>query len=160
MTHQIIQPALHLRPFIAEYLLLHISAPASANIPSKPFPASPRQGLLFYARGFLTANENNGKGATIRPKTTLFGQQLSRFDYQPSPDYLMVEVIFQPGMLAKFLRVPGTELVNKNVDAEAVLGPQVGRVNERIANARSYADMIDHLETYLWQRLQQANVAR
>ena len=160
MTHQIILPAPHLRPFVAEYLLLHISVPASVIIPPKPFPASPRQGLLFYARGFLTANENNGKGALVRPRTTVFGQQISRFDYQPSPDYLMVEVVFRPGMLTKFLRLPLTELTNHNVDAEAVLGPDVGCVNERVANSQSYAEMITHVETYLWQRLQQVTVDR
>ena len=47
----------------------------------------------------------------------------------------MVDVQFQPGVLAKYLRQPLLEFVDRNVDAEAVLGPDVRRLNDQLANA-------------------------
>ena len=95
-----------------------------------------------------------------RPCAVVYGQQLTRLDLALCPgEYLMVDVQFQPGILAKFLRQPLREFVDQNVDAEAVLGPDVRRLHEQLANATDYAQLVPLVEAYLWPRLQAGGVA-
>ena len=71
----------------------------------------------------------------------------------------MVDVQFQPGMLTKFLRQLLSEFVDQNVDAEAVLGPDVRCLHEQLANATNYGQLVPLVEEYLWPRLQTGGVA-
>ena len=155
MVYAHIQPSPHLRAFVREYLVLHFRFSPADPAPVKPFPAPPTQGLTFYPRGFLTARCPAAGTATLRPRTVVYGQQLTRLDLVLCQgEYMMVDVQFQPGVLAKFLRQPLLEFVNQNVDAEAVLGPEVRRLNDQLANATDYGQLVPLLEDYLWPRLQ------
>lgn len=155
MVYAHIQPSGHLRAFVREYTVLHFRFSAADPAPVKPFPAPPTQGLTFYPRGFLTARCPAAGTATLRPRTVVYGQQLTRLDLALcQSEYLMVDVQFQPGVLARFLRQPLGEFVDRNVDAEAVLGPDVRRLNEQLANATNYGQLVPLLENYLWPRLQ------
>ena len=48
--------------------------------PSSLFRPPPTQGLTFYPRGFLTAHCPAVGTATLRPRTVVYGQQLTRLD--------------------------------------------------------------------------------
>ena len=155
-----IPPSPHLRAFVREYTVLHFHFGPADPAPVKPFPAPPTQGLTFYPRGFLTARCPAAGTATLRPRTVVYGQQLTRLDLALCQgEYLMVDVQFQPGVLAKLLRQPLLEFVDRNVDAEAVLGPDVRRLNDRLANATDYGQLVPLVEGYLWPRLQAGAVA-
>ena len=145
MVYAQIQPSPHLRAFVREYTVLHFCFTAADPVPIKPFPAPPTQGLTFYPRGFLTARCPAAGTATLRPRTVVYGQQLTRLDLALCQgEYLMVDVQFQPGVLAKFLRLSLLEFVDQNVDAEAVLGPDVRRLNDQLANATDYAQLVPY----------------
>ena len=159
MVYAHIQPSPHLRAFVREYTVLHFCFTAADPVPIKPFPAPPTQGLTFYPRGFLTARCPAAGTATLRPRTVVYGQQLTRLDLALCQgEYLMVDVQFQPGVLAKFLRLSLLEFVDQNVDAEAVLGPDVRRLNDQLANATDYGQLVPLVEDYLWPRLQAGEV--
>ncbi len=155
MIHRLIQPSPHLRTFVKEYLLLHFMFDKTKPIPVKPFPARPQQSIVFYIRGCITAF-NPGTGLfTTYPKISINGPQLSRFDFHLSPDYLMFSVDFQPGALSRFLRLPfDDEFIDHRIDAEAILGPEIRRVHERMANTNQYETIIQLVEAYLWKRIQ------
>lgn len=161
MAYAHIPPSKHLRAFVREYTVLHFCFDPADPAPVKPFPAPPTQGLTFYPRGFLTARCPAAGTATRRPRTVVYGQQLTRLDLALCQgEYLMVDVQFQPGVLAKFLRRPLLEFVDQNVDAEAVLGPDVRRLNDQLANATDYGQLVPLVEGgYLWPRLQVGGVA-
>ena len=160
MVYAHIQPSEHLRAFVREYTVLHFRFGPADPVAVKPFPAPPTQGLTFYPRGFLTARSPAAGTATRRPRAVVYGQQLTRLDLALCPDeYLMVDVQFQPGVLAKFLRQPLLAFVDRNVDAEAVLGPEVHRLTDRLANATDYAQLVPLLEAYLGPRLRAVGVA-
>ena len=155
-----IPPSPHLRAFVREYTVLHFHFGPADPAPVKPFPAPPTQGLTFYPRGFLTARCPAAGTATLRPRTVVYGQQLTRLDLALCQgEYLMVDVQFQPGVLTKLLRQPLLEFVDRNVDAEAVLGPDVRRLNDQLANATDYGQLVPLVEGYLWPRLQAGTVA-
>ena len=84
------------------------------------------------------------------PRNTVFGQAVSRVDFlMPPEEYLMIRVVFHPGGLFRLLRVPLTEFTDRKTDAEAVINQEVQAVNDRIANAFGYAEMLAIVEQYL-----------
>lgn len=155
MIYRSIQPSPHLRAFVREYFLLHFKVDTQAPALVKPFPVRPQQCIVFYLRGGVTAVNPETRAVTQFPRTAINGPQLSRFDFQLSPDYLMFSVDFQPGALAKFLRLPLTnEFIDERIDAEAILNPEIHLVHERMANATRYETIVHVVEDYLWQRIQ------
>ena len=69
-------------------------------------------------------------------------------------DYLAISVRFQPGALFKFLKVPMSEFLHKNEDAELVLGHEVRKLNDQLANTESYENMLSLIEEFLWNKIQ------
>ena len=81
MVYAHIQPSPHLCAFVREYMAVHF----------RFGPADPA--LTFYPRGFLMARCSAAGTATLRSRTVLYGQQLTRLDLAPCQgEYLMVDV--------------------------------------------------------------------
>ncbi|GAB3643594.1 helix-turn-helix domain-containing protein [Spirosoma arcticum] len=155
MIYRFIQPSPHLRAFVNEYCLLHFVFDKNVPAPIKPFPVRPQQCIVFYLRGCITAVNYETGASTTFAKTSVNGPQLSRFDFQLSPDYLMFSVDFQPGALSRFLRLPlTTDFIDERIDAEAMLNPEIHQVHERMANATRYETIVQVIEDYLWKRIQ------
>jgi AraC-like DNA-binding protein len=154
MIYTYIQPSVHLRDYIKVYKLIHYRFDPHNPAAVKPFAASPNQGITFYPRGFLTAHDPDVGTSTIRPRTVVFGQHVSRLNLCLCQDeFMLFDVSFQPGVLSKFIRCPLGEFVNQNMDAEAVLGAEVRQVNEQLADATQYDQLTAIVEAYLWQRI-------
>jgi AraC-like DNA-binding protein len=94
------------------------------------------------------------KSTEKRAKTVIFGLPLTRQNLHLPEDYIAVSVRFHPGGLYKFLGIPMPEFLNKNIDAALVLGNEISEVNDRMANAKSYHDMISIMEAYLLEQMQ------
>jgi len=62
-------------------------------------------------------------------------------------------------VLTKFLRQPLLGFVDQNGDAEVVLGTDVRRLNDQLANASNCAQLVPLIEDYLWPRLQVGGMA-
>jgi AraC-like DNA-binding protein len=86
----------------------------------------------------------------------VFGQQTKPCDVCLAPEFLMFRVHFQPGALFRLLKVPLQELGEDYFDAEPVLGRGVLDVSERLASARSCAEMVETVEAYLLRSVVQA----
>jgi AraC-like DNA-binding protein len=158
MIYKIIQPSPHLQSFIKDYLLLHFTFDAKIPVPVKPFPANTLQCLVFYVKGFVTAYDPNSGISIVFPQIAINGSITSRLDFRVSPDYLLLSVGFHPGALSKFLRLPLTEFVDERVDAEAILNPEIHAVQERMANATSYENIVQIAEEYLWKRIRKLKI--
>ena len=76
MIYKIIQPSIHLKGFIKDYLLLHFVFDKSAPVPVKPFPASTRQAITFYIRGNVTVLSPVTGASAIFPQTAINGSIL------------------------------------------------------------------------------------
>ncbi|MCO5949879.1 helix-turn-helix domain-containing protein [Mucilaginibacter flavidus] len=152
MIHSVIPPAPHLKTFVKDYLLLHFVFDNNAPPPVKPFPANTQHSLVFYLRGGIKAFDPKTGTSKTFAKTAINGSQVSRFDFYLSPHYLMFAVNFQPGTLAKFLRLPLTEFIDERIDAEAIL-PKINQLHERMANSDSYEGIVQIVEEYIWQRI-------
>jgi len=152
-------PSAHLQPFIRELLLLDVAAEPGEVVPAKAMAANTEQCLVFYLRGQVTAVQPESGTTTVYAPTALNGTQSARFDFYISSRFRMLSVQFQPGVLAKFLRVPLPEFTNARIDGEAVLAAEIRQVQEQLVNAPTYAALGELVEAYIWQRIQRLGIA-
>jgi AraC-like DNA-binding protein len=154
MFYQFIQPSPHLRAFVKDYTILDFKVESSMPTMIKPFPATPIHSLVFYVKGGITAYDPKANIEQKFPQIAVNGQQVSHFDFHMPHEYLMFSINFQPCALSKFLRLPLVEFVDKRIDAEAILNPQIQSIYEQLENAPNYSTMIKVIEQYLWHRIQ------
>lgn len=161
MIYKEIYPTKALQWLVKDYLLLHWEiekSPQSTLV--KPYPTRLEQSLVFFARGYIHS-EDVVTGLTQRISNhALFGQQSSRLNFHSTacPDFLMFMVNFQPAGLYRFLGFPAHEFTNSFIDSESVINSEVRAVNERLANASSYTEMIEIVENYLLDRSKKVKI--
>lgn len=155
MIQQSFTPGPPLQKYIREYILIHLQIDKNLEVPIKPYPANPEQGITFYVKGSVTSVDPLTGISEKRPSTVVFGQPVSRQNLQPTHQYMMLDIRFQPGALCKFIRLPMTEFLHKNIDAELVLGTEIRRVQEELANSPDYDSMLRIIETYLRKKIRQ-----
>ena len=153
MIYKCCRPSVHLREFIRDYLLIHFNFSNIETTPVKPYPACPKQGIIFYIKGSVVSSIPETGISEKREQTIIFGQPTTRQNLHLPKDYLAISVRFQPGALFKFLNVPMTEFLQKNVDAALVIGGEVRLLNDQLANTPSYQEMLLLIEAFLWKRI-------
>lgn len=153
MIYRYRQPSYHLRNYVRDYVLAHFVIDTNQNVPLKPFPAKPQGGIIFFIKGFLIANNPSLSTTEKREHTLIVGQQEFRQTFQLSHEFLMIDVIFQPGALNKLLGIPMTEFLNKHIDAELLFGQQIHDVNEQLANSICYETMFGIIEKFLLEKI-------
>lgn len=152
MIYQEILPCPVLRPFVRNYLLVHLH---DVVFPVKPYPTRIEQALVFFARGHIESHDpQKGLVSTIA-SNAFFGQQVSRLNFRTfmEPDFLMLMVIFQPGAMHRLLGFSCNELTQVYCDAEDILTAELRSVNDQIANAGTYSELIERAEEYLLRKL-------
>lgn len=159
MIYQEIRPCPALQPFVQNYLLVHFSqVPENQRI--KPYPTRIEQALVFFARGHIKSYDPLTSTLSKIAPNALFGQHVSRLNFHTitEPDFLMLMVIFQPGAMYRLLGFSSNELTQEFCDAEAILNPDLQLVNDQIANAQNYPEMIDRAEAYLLRKLRNLKI--
>lgn len=150
---QEILPSPPLRHLVRNYLLVNIP-PTPFSI--KPYPARIEQALAFFARGFIHSYDLVTGNSYRVARNAIFGQQVGRLNLEShfEGEFLMLMVIFQPGGLHRLLGFSSQELTTEFTDAESIIGQELQNVNDQIANALTYAEMIERVEVYLLKQLQ------
>lgn len=153
MIYQYIAPSPVLQEFVRDYLIAHFVFDKNQQIPFKPYSPKPEQTITFLPRGNLTIS-NPATGETkAAPGISLCGQQISRYNFYLTSEYLMLRVHFQPGALYRLLRMPLIEFSDGWFDAEEVIGREIQQVNERLCNCTNYHQMLAVTEEYLISKL-------
>lgn len=149
------EPSHLLKGYVRDYVLAHLVMDTSRDVPLKPFPAKPQGGILFLIKGFFVATNPSLLITEKRERTLLVGQQEYRQTLQLSHEFLMIDVIFQPGALNKLLGIPMTELLNKHIDAELLFGQEIRELNDQLANAYCYESMFSIIEQFLLKKIKE-----
>lgn len=159
MIYQEIRPCPALQPFVQNYLLVHFDH-VPENQRMKPYPARIEQALVFFARGHIQSFDPLTNKLTKIAPNALFGQHVSRLNFHTftEPDFLMLMVIFQPGAMHRLLGFSSNELTQEFCDAEAILNAELKSVNDQIANASQYPEIIDRAEDYLLRKLRTVKI--
>jgi len=153
MIYQHIKPNPVLQEFVSDYLIAHFVFDKNQPIPIKAFSPKPELAITFLPKGSLIMkNLLNGQRQKV-PSASICGQQISRYNFYISSEYLMLRVNFHPGALYRLLRVPISEFVDNWFDAGPVVNREIIEVNERLANSPEYSDMIEIAEDYLTTKI-------
>lgn len=149
MIYKYIAPNPILQEFIRDYLVAHFVFDKDKPVPFKPYSPKPEQGITFFPRGCVSI-ESLQTGVVVKaPGASIFGQQVSRYNFHLTQEYLMFRVHFQPGALYRLLGVPLQEFTDQYFDATLVINREVQEINEQLAGCRSYAEMVSTVEEYL-----------
>jgi AraC-like DNA-binding protein len=157
MIYQYIAPSPYLQEYVRDYLVAHFVFDKTQDIPFKSYSPKPEQTITFLPRGGLTIMNPLTNEAQTAPSVSVCGQQVSRYNFYLSSEYLMLRVHFHAGALYRLLRVPLIEFTDSWFDATSVINNEVREVNERLANCTGYTSMIGIVEDYLLQKIKSVN---
>ena len=150
MISQSFLPSLPLREYVRKYHIRHFEFDGSNNLPFKPYPPRPEQGLVFYPREPETVEYVDEGLKYQRPHSMIMGQYTIRTNRHTAKDFIVLIADFQPGVLHRLTGIPIDKLTNTDVDAVSVLGKEIRLVNERLNSTGNYQEMIDIVETFLF----------
>lgn len=153
MLYKYIIPSPILQDFVRDYLVAHFVFDKNEPIPFKPYAPKPEQGITFFPKGFVSIANQDNSTLVKAPKVSLFGQQVSRYNFHLTQEYLMFRVHFRPGALYRLLGIPLFEFTDQYSDAAAIINREVEDVNERLANCTDYGQMVQVVETYLLSKI-------
>lgn len=153
MIYKYIPPSAILQNFVRDYLVAHFIFDNNESIPVKSYAPKPEQGITFFPKGFVSIEDVGAGNDTPAPKVSVFGQQVTRYNFHLSQEYLMLRVHFHPGALYQLLGIPLHEFTGRYADATEVINREVERINDRLGACVNYTQMIDIVETYLIYKL-------
>ncbi len=156
MLYKYIQPSPFLYDFVRDYLVAHFVFEKNEVIPFKPYAPKPEQGITFFPRGFVSIADENNRSIMKAPKVSIFGQQLSRYNFHLTQEYLMLRVHFYPGALYRLLGIPLYEFTDQYSDAATIINREVEDVNDKLANCISYEQLIQVIEAYLAEKIKKS----
>lgn len=142
-------PSPALREHIRLLQLVHFVFDDTAILPYKPYWPRPEQCLAFYTRQTETVKYVGSDVSLEKPRSALIGQPSIVTNRYVGREFLLFQVVFQPGALFRLTGLSAQELTNQFFDAEAVFGPELRLVNERLNSTASYADMTAIVEAFL-----------
>lgn len=149
-------PSPALREYVRLLQLIHFDFSASvAALPVKPYWPRPENCLAFYLRDPEAVAYATSSQLVAKPRVALIGQPTELTHRHVGRHCLVLQVVFQPGALYRLIGLPGQELTNTFVDAEAVFPREISRVAERLGSASHYAEMTAIVEAFLLQLVQQ-----
>jgi AraC-like DNA-binding protein len=137
------------REYVRQYQIVGFSFPASDVMPIKPYWPRPENCLAFYPRGGDWIGQPTGVAERWMTRSALVGQHVYLTHRHPLHDFVLFQVVFQPGALFRLTGVPSGELTNAFLDAEAVFSTEISRVNERLSGTDDHLEMIAIVEDFL-----------
>src|SRR5680860_83597 len=150
MIFKDVSPCLQLQKFVYLYKLRHFLIPSHMETFPKPYPAQPEQCMIFYTRGKEIAHHPLSHQTHIRSGSIISGQYTHRMDRSSaSPELLFIMVVFKPGALYRLTGIPQDELVNRDIDLEAVFPEKASLVNRQLIDCSNYINIIKIIENFL-----------
>ena len=119
-------------------------------MPVKPYWPRPENCLTFYPRGGDIIERENGIAEKWQSRSALIGQHSYLMNRQVGNEFVLFQIVLQPGALYRLTGIPSNELTNVFVDAEAVFSSEIRLVNERLSSTDNHLEMIEIVENFLF----------
>lgn len=149
-------PSPALREHVRLFQLVGCRFPAGAPLPVKAYWPRPEHCLSFFPRDPERLAYGPDGPPLDSPRVRLYGQHVVATNRHVGRDFMVFQVVFQPGALARLTGLPAAELTNTFVDAEAVFPAEIGRVSERLRNTRRPLEMVAVVEAFLARLVRRA----
>ncbi|MBL7747027.1 MAG: AraC family transcriptional regulator [Chitinophagaceae bacterium] len=136
-------PAPSVREYIRLYRIVHFVFDKNEALPFKAYPPRPEHCLAFFPFDTeqLEITDRNKKIENI--PVLLYGQPLAVTNRYVGREFLVFQIIFQPGALYRLTGMPACELTDQYIDAEIIFSSQLRQVNEQLFHAKSYEAMLE-----------------
>jgi AraC-like DNA-binding protein len=154
VEYQLPSPAL--REYVRQMQLIHFDFTSQLNVPYKPYWPRPENCLTFYPRDSETITYPGSTTQLTKSRSVLVGQATMLTNRFMGRNFMVLQVIFQPGALFRLTGIPMYELTDTFVDAESIFSTEVQRVNDRLNSTEGFTEMISILETFLHQLIRKS----
>lgn len=142
-------PSPALREYVRLFQLIGCRFPDGVPVPVKAYWPRPEHCLSFFPRDPERMEYGHDGRVLDSPRVRLYGQHVVATNRHVGRDFMVFQVVFQPGALHRLTGLPASELTNTFVDAEAVFPTEIGRVSERLRNTRHPSEMVAVVEEFL-----------
>jgi AraC-like DNA-binding protein len=142
-------PGMALKNYVRNYEIVHFNFGLETDIPLKPYAPRPETTLCFFPRDPDHVSNFDSSIQTKQPKTLICGQQTLMKMRRPGHDFLLIMVVFQPGVLHRLTSFPLHLLTDIYAPAELFLPGDIRLVNEKLTDCLTYREMIDVVELFL-----------
>lgn len=141
-------PRITLKDYIRRYEIVEFNFDSKIDIPLKPYAPRPETTLCFFPRDPDHVSHFGSNIQTKQPRTLICGQQTLMKMRRPGQNFLLIMVIFQPGVLHRLTGVPMHILTDMYIDAELLLTREIRFVNEKLIECFCYREMVDVVESF------------
>jgi len=117
------------------------------------YPPTPQPSLFFYLDDPIKVRGEGSDRFITQPRSVVVGQQSKRVCLDVGHSHRAVRVGFLPGGLHRLLGLPMWELLDGNLDAEDVFGPDLRDVNDSLLEVHDMDDIRSVVERFLLVQL-------
>lgn len=134
-------PAFDVQEFVQLYRIVHLQFPKNQEVPFKAYPPRPEQCLAFYPYDTETVEYKKSNKIIKNIPAVLYGQFSEVTNRNIGHEFLVFQIIFNPGALYRLTGMPSSEINNQYIDAYTVFGCDINYINEQLAAAANYDTM-------------------
>ncbi len=131
-----------LRAFVRCYRIVHMRFDSQDPPPFKPYTPRPEQCLAFYPHDREKVDFTAQNKSVANVSVALVGQALSVTNRYIHGNFMVVQILFQPGGLYRLTRMPTSEINDSYIDADLVFSKEVHWVNEAFFYAKDYPEIV------------------
>lgn len=142
-------PAKDVQEFVQFYRIVHLQFGKAAVIPFKAYPPRPEQCLAFYPYDTETIEYTRRKKTISNLPVVLYGQFAEVTNRYIGNNFLVFQVIFNPGALYRLTGTPSDKLTNEYLNASDIFSMEVNLVNEQLYHATDYLQMIEIVNQFM-----------
>jgi AraC-like DNA-binding protein len=143
------KPSPPLREFIEFFRIVHFKLDGLEK-PVKFYPPRPEHYLAFYPFDRERIYRDGHTNHIDAPPVMLSGQQLGLTRrLLTGQDFLVLHVVFQPAAVYRLTGIAAYELNNDFLNAELIFGKMIYGVNDALAAAKSYHEMLRIAEDFI-----------
>ncbi|RIV20065.1 AraC family transcriptional regulator [Fibrisoma montanum] len=155
MKHEIFKPDSDLATFVKCYWTLE-SPKGKTPVRNTIVPDGCMK-LIFHYGDPYNHHPENGSCITL-PRCFLIGQLTRPYEVEPTGETGTFFVCFHPNGFLPFTTIPIKEMENEAVALEKLFGKDGLEIEQKILNASSTSERINYIETFLVNRLTNAEV--
>lgn len=150
MFQQFFEPHPALKGFVNNIMIHEVKWEATQNAITFSIPPLPEHGLIFYVRDRAHSENVSTAVKEALPPSLIVGPNVNRHIITAGRDHLIINVVFQPGGLYRFLGVPMSDLLCKGAfDGPELLGNEINEVTDQLREADSFYKMKMVVENFL-----------
>lgn len=131
------------------YRIVHLSFAHGESVPVKAYPPRPEHCLAFYPFDTEMVEYKNSGRIVKNIPVVLYGQFSEVTNRSIGKNFLVVQIIFNPGALFRLTGIAATALTNEYIDAENIFSSQLQNINEQLFFATTYPAMITIVNNFV-----------